>query len=206
VSVPKFSAIQINTATRNQAEQQRHPSVVTVDLVVEPGPAAQKCHHGEQCEADVDEIVMGVEIGIDAGRQREQRPERRVSHETKIEQAPRPRNVAADRRIHEAREQGYAADAEERDFRIDPRADRGLEQFHCGADDMKDQDDLRFLKCLQAKRQHGDLNDECGKEEEIIAGKQRAARIHNDVAMSSPTIAPPNRHAQPCFRPNRTNS
>src|SRR5712671_271751 len=94
-----------------------------------------------------------------------------------IKQSPRPRDVTADRRIHEAREQWHPANAEKCVLWIDPRAHRRLEDLHDCANDMEEQDNLRLLQCFQPKKQHRDLNAESGKEKEVIARQRGAPRI-----------------------------
>jgi hypothetical protein len=97
--------------------------------------------------------------------------------EAKIEQAPHARDVAADRRIHEAGEQRHAADPEQARFGIDPRSDAGLEELHGGADDVEDQDHLGFLDRLEAESEHRGLDGEGGQEHEIVTGERGAGRV-----------------------------
>src|ERR1700726_2349191 len=94
-----------------------------------------------------------------------------------IKQSPRPRDVTANRRIHEAREQWHPANAEKGVLWIDPRAHRRLEDLHDCANDMEEQDDLRLLQCFQPEKQHRDLDAEGGKEEKVIARQRGAPRI-----------------------------
>src|SRR5712671_6913185 len=94
-----------------------------------------------------------------------------------IKQSPRPRDVTADRRTHEAREQWHPADAEKGVLWIDPRAHRRLEDLHDCADDMEEQDNLRLLQCFQSEKQHRDLDAKGRKEQEIIARERGAPRI-----------------------------
>jgi hypothetical protein len=97
--------------------------------------------------------------------------------EAEVEQAPGAGDVGADGGIHEAREQRHAADAQDGRLRIDPGADRGLEDLHRRADDVEDQDDLGLLPGLQLESEHGDLDDDRGDDEEVVAGEPGALRI-----------------------------
>ena len=89
--------------------------------------------------------------------------------EAEIEQPPGATDVAADAGIHEAGEQRHARDPEEIRLRIDPGADRGLEDFHYRADGVIDQDDFGLLPRLHAQREQRGLDRDHAEEEEIVA-------------------------------------
>src|SRR5947207_11699280 len=104
------------------------------------GAAEQPRGRGKQQPAQVDREMMGEEVEIDRSAERDQAPPPRMVRKPEIEQPTGAAEIAADAGIHEAGEQRHAADAEETRLRVNPGADRGLEDLHYGADEMVDQD------------------------------------------------------------------
>src|SRR3546814_9607009 len=90
------------------------------------------------------------------------------------EDAPDARDIAAHRGIHKAREERHRADMEQARLGILPRPGGGLEQLHHRADDVKDQDDERFLRRFEPEHEHTELNQHRADGDRVIAVKRRA--------------------------------
>src|SRR5262245_26930317 len=99
------------------------------DFVMDPWPAEQARHNREQQIYKIHTTMNGEEIRADAQTERKNCPHRRMPGEPEVEQPPRPRDIAADRRIHEPREQGHAGDSEKCELGIDPRSRRRFENL-----------------------------------------------------------------------------
>jgi hypothetical protein len=97
--------------------------------------------------------------------------------EAEVEQPPASRDVAANRGVHETGKQRHSTDPEDRGVRINPRTDRCLEDFHDRADDVEQCDDLGLVDGFETPRQHGDLNDNGGEEQEVVAAERSTFRI-----------------------------
>ena len=161
---------------QKEAEQERHLPPLTVRGEIEPAAPEQHRGQGEQAQPDVRQPVMGEEVDIDRRRQNPGRPQRRIVAEFDVEDALDPGDVAAHRRIHEAREQRHHADPQEAVLRIDPRPVLRLEQLHDRADDVEDEDDPRLLPALQLEREHRRLDGQRPDHQEVIPRDRRLLR------------------------------
>src|SRR5437899_11234265 len=112
--------------------------------------------------------MVGKEIDVDRNAQQDQAKSRGVMVEVKIEQAPGTAEIAADAGVHEASEQGYAADPEEIRLRVNPGADLCLEDFHDRADEVIDQDDLCLVKRLEPRGEQHGLDGYHAEKQEIV--------------------------------------
>jgi hypothetical protein len=119
--------------------------------------------------------VVGEEIDVDRKRKKINGPQRRMMGEAEIEEAPAPRDIAADRGVHEAGEQRHTAYVKDAWPLINPRADAGLEYFHDGADHVVDENDFGLVEGFKLEQKHAGLNSERRQKQKIIT-RQRDAR------------------------------
>jgi hypothetical protein len=70
-----------------------------------------------------------------------------------------------------------AGNPEEARLRVDPGADRRLEDLHHRADDMVDHDDFRLIQRLQARPEQHDLDGDHAEKQEVVARQWRGCGI-----------------------------
>ena len=100
----------------------------------------------------------------------------RMPGKTKFEQPPRARDVAANRGVHEAREQRHAAEVQDRSAGIHPRSGRGLEDLHQRARDVEQHDHRGLAPGFEADREQRDLDRDGHQGHEVVAPDRRVDR------------------------------
>ena len=123
----------------------------------------------EEVEKQFNEM-MGEEVRINGQSQEKCQPNRRIGGKAHLEKPDHAGDETADRGIHKAGKERHVEEFEQGRFGIGPAAGRDLEPLHHGAGQMKEKDDLGFLKCLKAEDQEQRLCDQRKPQERIIAG------------------------------------
>lgn len=103
-----------------ESQQERHFLVRFMRFVIHPRAGVEDDREGEQEQADVGREVVREEVYINQGAEQHREVAAGVIGEFEIEDAPNARDVAAHRRIHEAREKRDAADADQVFLRVGP--------------------------------------------------------------------------------------
>src|SRR3989344_3207995 len=114
---------------------------------------------GYQNDAEVRNKVIRKEVRIDEyAEYRAPEITRRIL-KLQFQNAPRLRDVAPHRRVHEPAEKRHRAELEERIFRIAPRADggMGLKRLKRETDDVKKKNNLHLVPRLYLRVVQDDL-------------------------------------------------
>src|SRR3989344_9393613 len=95
---------------------------------------------------------------------------------------PRLPDVAPDGRIHESAIKRHRRDLEKAVLRIAPRTDHGtrLVELQHHTDDVEEKNDFYFVFRLHFCVVEDDLDEDCGDEEEVVAGEAEEWDVRGD--------------------------
>lgn len=154
-------------------EEERHRATHFVHTVVHFCFPENKEYVCKEEIADVEDIVVREEVGVDEGRED---PEVVVGGEVFIPESEEDEcagNVAPDGGVEEARKKRHRGEYEHGTLgaRIAPRANGGvrLEELHAGGKCMEEKNDKKFSQTFEPKDERAYLKQNGGEEDEIVS-------------------------------------
>ena len=136
-------------ADEHERQRERHGVAPRTDGEPDRGPCRDRQQQHGEGQAQVRDHVLGEEVGVDACRH-QAGPPGPVARDAEVEAAPGLADVAADRGVHEAAVERYAADGGPAGVRVAPGARADLEELERQAHEVEGEDDADLTAGLPA--------------------------------------------------------
>ena len=135
-------------------------------------PPEQQQRAREERRPDVGQEMVGKEVDVDRHGQHHDRPERREGGQRDPVEPDRPRDVGAERGIHEPGEERHAHQLDHARLGVGPAARAHLEPLHGRAGQVEQQDHPRLLPRLQLAGEHQRLRGHGKDHQRVVPGKR----------------------------------
>lgn len=158
----------------------RHPAAPAFnDGEIYPRSPKEKEDEKDKRIADVIDKMISEEVYIYDGSESDAQRIPRIVRKFETHETPRLRDVAADRRVHEAAVKGNRRDLEECFFRITPGADERtrLIEFKDEPEHMEEEDYLHFVPRFYFGEEKNNLQYEWCEEEKVVSSKAEKGKI-----------------------------